>query len=161
MLAAIKQWFEQVDFTDLQTSEDQCNLNQHAVQKLAAALLIEIALTDENFDERERSTLCDVLERVFDLPSEQLDELIKLAQAEQSDASSLYQFTREVNQRFDLGQKYQLVVAMWRVAFADEELDKYEESRIRKISELIYLSHPDFMRAKHQARSEHDKLKNQ
>lgn len=158
MLAAIKQWFEQLDLADIQTSDVQCDLNQRAVQQLAAALLIEIALTDEHFDERERATLCDVLERVFDLPSDQLGTLIELAQAQQSDASSLYQFTSEVNQRFDLGQKYQLVVAMWRVAFADGQLDKYEESRIRKISELIYLSHPDFMRAKHQARSEHNNL---
>jgi uncharacterized tellurite resistance protein B-like protein len=42
---------------------------------------------------------------------------------------------------------------MWRVAYADERLDKYEEHLIRKISDLIYVSHRDFIRTKHSARS--------
>ena len=38
--------------------------------------------------------------------------------------------------------------ALWEVAAEDGNIDKYEEHVIRKISELIYLPHKDFIRAK-------------
>ena len=39
---------------------------------------------------------------------------------------------------------------MWKVAFADGDLDKYEERLIRQMSDLIHVSHRDFIRLKHQ-----------
>jgi uncharacterized tellurite resistance protein B-like protein len=37
---------------------------------------------------------------------------------------------------------------MWRIAFSDKRLDKYEDHLIRKVSELIYVSHSDFIKTK-------------
>jgi uncharacterized tellurite resistance protein B-like protein len=37
---------------------------------------------------------------------------------------------------------------MWELAYADAELDKYEEYVIRKVADLIYVSHSEFIRAK-------------
>jgi uncharacterized tellurite resistance protein B-like protein len=41
---------------------------------------------------------------------------------------------------------------MWQVAFSDDHLDKYEEHLIRKVADLLYVSHSDLMRMKHQAK---------
>ena len=41
---------------------------------------------------------------------------------------------------------------MWRVAYADGRLDKYEESLIRQVAELTYVSHSDYIRLKLAAR---------
>jgi uncharacterized tellurite resistance protein B-like protein len=45
-----------------------------------------------------------------------------------------------------------LVENMWRVAFSDQKLDKYEEALIRKVADLIYVSHQDFIKTKLAAR---------
>jgi uncharacterized tellurite resistance protein B-like protein len=40
------------------------------------------------------------------------------------------------------------VEQLWLIAYADGVIDKYEEAAIRKASELLYVSHSDFIRAK-------------
>ena len=37
---------------------------------------------------------------------------------------------------------------MWDVAFTDSKIDKYEDYTIRKVSELIYVKHKDFISLK-------------
>lgn len=43
---------------------------------------------------------------------------------------------------------------LWRVAFADGRLDRYEEHLIRRIADLLHLPHRDFIRAKLRAQGE-------
>jgi len=42
----------------------------------------------------------------------------------------------------------ELIEKLWQVAFADHQLDKHEEHVIRRISDLIHVSHSDFMKTK-------------
>jgi len=42
---------------------------------------------------------------------------------------------------------------MWRVAMADNALSRYEEHVIRKVADLLYVSHSDFIRSKSEATS--------
>ena len=37
---------------------------------------------------------------------------------------------------------------MWAIAAADGDADSHEEQLIRRVSELLYVSHGDFIRAK-------------
>jgi uncharacterized tellurite resistance protein B-like protein len=45
-------------------------------------------------------------------------------------------------------QKVRVIEHLWGVAFADSILDKHEEYMVRKIADLIYVSHKDFIDAK-------------
>ena len=67
------------------------------------------------------------------------------------ESTSLYEFTRVINDHYSAAQKLQLIEAMWVVAYADGNLDKYEEHLIRQVAEPIYVSHEDFMRSKHRS----------
>jgi uncharacterized tellurite resistance protein B-like protein len=40
---------------------------------------------------------------------------------------------------------------LWQVAYADGQLDKYEDSLVLKISDLLYVSRGRVMRLKHDA----------
>jgi uncharacterized tellurite resistance protein B-like protein len=60
----------------------------------------------------------------------------------------VYGYTRTINESFTEEQKFELVTALWRLALADDGLHRYEEHTIRKIAELIYLSHSRFIEAK-------------
>lgn len=147
MLASFKSFFSELLQTD---SEVIDTLDSR--QLAAAALMIEVATIDENFDETETRTLTAELRRQFELDTDTLEQLVARARAERNDSTSLYQFTRLVNEAFTAEEKYQLLLGMWRVAFADGNLDKYEEHIIRRISELIYVPHKDFIRTKQVAR---------
>ena len=57
-------------------------------------------------------------------------------------------FTREINDSFEYENKCKLIESMWRIAYADGNVDKYEEHIIRKVSSLIYVAHSDFIQAK-------------
>ncbi len=119
-----------------------------------AALMIEIATVDDHYDERELETLQNILREQLDLDDGQLQTLNELAHEEQEKSTSLFEFTTLVNEHFSAEEKYQLTVNLWRVAYADGNIDKYEEYLIRRISELIYVAHSDFIRAKQAARPE-------
>ena len=88
-------------------------------QLAAAALLVEVMVIDGNLDEQELTSISQTLCQILALSSEQVDELIRLSRDEVAEATSLYQFTREINTHFDAEQKMNLLTAMWRVAFAD------------------------------------------
>ena len=123
-------------------------------QLAVAALLIEVATADHVMDGTELNALINLLERKFSLPHEQLLELADLAKTEAAEATSLYQFTQLINNECTPSEKFELIKGMWEIAYADNQLDKYEEYVIRKVADLIHVSHSDFIRAKSIVRAE-------
>ena len=123
-------------------------LSDHQKQLAVAALLVEVAIADHQFSEVELRNLGLILERKFSLSRDELAELISLAKSETNHATSLHQFTQLINHYCTTEEKFKLMKAMWEMAYADGELDKYEDYIIRKVADLIYVSHSEFIRAK-------------
>ena len=128
--------------------DDSSDFVMSRVDLTCAALLIEVMNADHETDEREHEEFTKLLQESYRIADEDLEELTALAKSEARDATSLYQFTRLINDNYDMQQKIALIENMWRIAFSDEQLDKYEDHLIRKVSELIYVSHSDFIKAK-------------
>lgn len=148
MLSSITRFIEQ----HLQPEDDAPALSFEQKQLAVAALLIEVGAADYLLDDTELETLLNILQRQFDLAPERLEELSELARAEKDDATSLHQFTHQINNACTPAEKYDLIESMWQIAYADGELDKYEEALIRQVSELIYVPHTQFIRARNSAR---------
>lgn len=128
---------------------------QHSVDRLhlaSAALLVELANADAQMDANEQEVLLRILETKLDLDKATLDNLWQLAHEEQRGATSLYQFTSLINEAYGHTEKVQLLQHMWEVAYADGRIDRYEEHLIRKVADLLYLTHGDFIRTKLAAR---------
>ena len=123
-------------------------------QVAAAALLFAVARADHVQDAREETTMRSTLQGTFGLSDKELEELLVIASKEVSDASSDYPFTREINDSFSDVEKSGLVKEMWRVAYADGNVHKYEEHLIRKVAVLIYVPHSEFIRTKLEAAKE-------
>lgn len=123
-------------------------LSDHQKQLAVAALLVEVAMADHQFSEVELLNLGAILERKFSLSHNELTELINLAKNETDRATSLHQFTQLINQYSTTEEKFKLMKAMWEMAYADGNLDKYEDYIIRKVADLIYVPHTEFIRAK-------------
>ena len=143
MLKKIKSLF-------FKTSEEETTEVQVAqtIDKTCASLIIEVALADKVFDESEINLLKNMLLDTYSLKLDDANELIANAEKTVNESTSLYGYTREVNDNFDYQSKLDLLDQLWRMAFADGNIDKYEEHVVRKISDLIHISHNDFIQSK-------------
>ncbi|OMH33293.1 TerB family tellurite resistance protein [Motiliproteus sp. MSK22-1] len=150
MLAKITQFFSE----NLELREKQSKIEREDALKLAsAALLVEVSRADFDIDAKEQAAVIDTLKKQFELSNETVESLISLAESEVEESVSLHQFTRLVNDHYNPEQKLALIESMWKVAFADGEIDKYEDYLIRKVADLIYVSHSEFIRCKLKAQS--------
>ena len=119
-----------------------------SLDKACSALLIEVAYADKIFDESEINSLKESLKETYNIDEEIINELISDAKKTVDESTSLYEYTRVVNDEFDYSDKLELLSRIWKLAFADGNLDKYEDHLIRKISDLIHISHSDFIKIK-------------
>ena len=119
-----------------------------SLDKACSALLIEVAYADKIFDESEINSLKKSLKETYNIDEEIINELISDAKKTVDESTSLYEYTRVVNDEFDYSDKLELLSRIWKLAFADGNLDKYEDHLIRKISDLIHISHSDFIKIK-------------
>ena len=122
--------------------------------KACIALLLETSMADEILDESELMALKNTLQKDFQINENEIDELIDLAKENLEDSNSLYEFTRDINDNLDAAERVKLIESMWKIAYADGNIDKYEEHIIRKVSNLIYVAHSDFIKAKLSAKEQ-------
>ena len=141
MIGALKALF---DMPERESEESK----QHRLNVAAAAMLIETARADFTQDEDEQAAMKTLLSKSLGLPATEVQELMETASNRVDEATSLYEFTRIINDHYSAQQKVQLIGAMWAVAFADGNLDKYEEALIRQVAELTYVPHQDYIRCK-------------
>lgn len=147
MLAAIKQFFDR-QIRPAAQAEDG-----HGIRLATAALLFEVMRADYQASDAERQAVLRALEAKFDLTSDETRRLLALAEREVENATDYYQFTSLVNREFSREQKFHVMVALWQVAYADGHIDKYEHHLLRKLGELLYIPHADYVAAKERARS--------
>ncbi|SRR5690606_6078327 len=121
---------------------------EHRLQLATAALLLEVARADFDTHHVELAAVERAIGRTFRLSEAEVQELLRLAEDEVREATSDYAFTSLVNSGFDAADKIRLVELLWEVAYADGELDKHEEHLIRRIADLIYVPHREFIAAK-------------
>ena len=129
-------------------AENQEEKEKNIFNNACAALLIETALADKVFNDEEIDSMKRTLKEVYEIDEKDLDELISESEKKVSESTSLYEYTRLINDLCDYQDKLKLINNLWAMAFADKHLDKYEEYLIRKISDLLYVSHSDFIQQK-------------
>ena len=131
---------------------EESDLSQ--LNNACAALLVEIAFADKEFDETEKTSLKLALMETYAIEEADIDEIIKDAENTVAESTSLYGYTRIVNDEFEYDDKLSLLKNLWKVAYADGNLDKYEEHLLRKISDLIHISHSDYINIKLEVRGD-------
>jgi uncharacterized tellurite resistance protein B-like protein len=138
-------------FADEKDGSNQ--LEEHSLELASAALLYEVARADFTQDAEEEARLSTALQSAFALTEKELERIQSVASDKVDESTSLYDFTRVLNDSATPEEKVKVIELMWDVAYADGEISKYEEHLIRRVAELIYVSHSDFMRMKHEARA--------
>jgi uncharacterized tellurite resistance protein B-like protein len=126
----------------------------------AAALLVHVATTDNDFDDNERAKLRDVLAERFELGAEEADSLIESAIEADREAVDLYQFTSLLNRSFDADQRRKVVEMMFQVAYADGQLSEFEDNIVWRAAELMHVPSRDRVTIRRQVRDESADEKN-
>ncbi|MGO3295441.1 MAG: TerB family tellurite resistance protein [Marinobacter sp.] len=127
--------------------------NERDIAIAATALMVQLSQVDNDEDERELQAIIDCAVKVHQLTREEAKEILDQALAQAQDATSLYEFTGQINEVLDQDGKQALLESIWRVALSDDRIDKYEEHLIRRIADLMHLNHREFILARHRAES--------
>ena len=95
------------------------------------------------------------LSEIFELDRSEVQTLLEAAETRVDEATSLYEFTRVINDSFEHEEKVRIVEMLWRVAYSDGELEKHEGHLVRKVADLLHLRHREYIGAKLRAQEGH------
>ena len=112
-------------------------------------LMIEVSRSDDKFDDLEKDKILSILKSKYNLNETQLETIMKIANQKNEDMISLYEWTTIINSTYQYDERVKILRSLWEVAHADNVIDKYEDYTIRKIADLIYVKHSDFIKTKH------------
>lgn len=122
-----------------------------ALRKATAVLMLDVARADQVFAGSELDRVLELVESHFGLSAKEAAELVDAAGDEAEDLTSVHQFTQLLHEHLNEEEKARIVSLLWQIAYADGHLDKYEDSLVLKISDLLYVSRGRVMRLKHDA----------
>jgi len=148
MLAKIQEFYSKLLQPEVEDEENA----EHKLRLAATALMIEVMRVDDEKSNEEIEAIAKASMSKFGILRSEAEELINLASEELHDSTDYHQFTSLINKGYDMPQKLQIIEFLWEVAYADGELNMYEEHVIRKVSDLIYVPHSEFIRLKEKVR---------
>ncbi|MFC3853149.1 TerB family tellurite resistance protein [Salinispirillum marinum] len=143
MLSKLFEWF------NIETKE---HTGQPRVELAAAVLMVEIIMADHELAPEEETMLRQRFAETLKLDREAVETLLTEAKKEHDETLDMYQYTRVINEAFSAEEKFALMVDLWRLGYADGHLDRDEDYMLRKVADLLYIPHSDFIMAKQRAR---------
>jgi len=118
------------------------------IQVATCIILLEVAKSDDEFSSIEKATVKAILKKKFDVSAEAVEELMEMASKKREESVDLWQFTNLINQNYTKEEKIKIVESAWRVIYADEKLDGYEDHFVHKLAKLLQLDHSELIEAK-------------
>ncbi|MEE9430012.1 MAG: TerB family tellurite resistance protein [Melioribacteraceae bacterium] len=145
-------------FKDLFLKEESANVDSenrnHLLQIASCALFLELANSDDEFTTDEKSNIIELMEKQFNMSPSSVENLIEQAEEKIVNSVSIYEFTEIVNEQLNNDEKYEIIKNLWRLAYVDDKLDKYEDYFIKKISNNLNMSNQDRISAKLEVKDE-------
>jgi len=147
MIESIRSFYEK----HIRPSDDD-QPSARSLQIATAALLIEMTRADFDVSEDEAQAVTRAVGNAFDLSADETDEIVQLAESTMERATSLFTFTSLINEGFSREEKVLVVEMLWQVAYADQRIEAHEQHLMRKLVNLLHVSHSDYIAAKFRAR---------
>ena len=122
--------------------------DENTLQLATAALLMEVAGADDHIDDDERRVIQRIVRDVHELSNKQATGILREAEQRANDLTCLFPFTRLLNDECSLDERIEIVRLLWEVAFVDGHIDAHEEHLVRRIADLLYVPHSQFIRGK-------------
>ena len=142
----LKQLRDIFDKTLINADQEDAQSREHALRLATATLLIEVVRADYEVDVKEIDATIRQLRAHFDLTEDETLLLVKEAEDKADHSVSLQDFTRVLHEQLSEAEKHSVIEMLWRVALADDYLDKHEDYVVRKVAGLLYVRHNDLIR---------------
>ena len=137
-----------------ENADSLASADESEIVPLSAALvLLEVAWADHTLEEKELDLIRSSLIALYGVDNEAANGVLNRAQEERQKNTSMYPFTRQLNDHLSIDERKNLLVHLWRLNSFDGSPFHYEESVIRKTAELLHLRHSEFIEAKLEAKS--------
>ena len=136
-------------------NEAEISLSDEEFRKLclASGLLSRVAFVDKDVTTEERASIVEILRKSWDLRQETAALVAETAISAFEEGVDYYRLSREFFIATDEGERIKFVRALFQVAAADGDLSHDETEEIRKIAQVLKLTHKQFIDAKLSARS--------
>lgn len=154
MLKALSDWMDRA--FGAQAAPPSREDREHALRVATALLLVEVARADFADDLTESEAVFSLLREHFDLSEAETRLLIEEAHQQADHAVELQAFTRRLHETLDSDEKERIVEMLWRVALADDHLDKHEDHLVRRVADLLYVPHRAVVRIRNRVRVPRD-----
>lgn len=122
------------------------------MELVSSVLLLEAAHADKHCSEKELEHVVSTIKSMYGLQEQYIAELLDLARQKRAEAVDMHQFTRAVNEQLNREEKLRLLDEVWKIIYSDGVIDKFEEHFARKLANLLWLEHADFINAKLKAK---------
>lgn len=122
------------------------------MELISSVLLLEAAHADKHCSEKELEHVVQTIKNMYGLNEEYIAELLEVAHQRRAEAVDMHQFTRAVNEQLSRDEKLRLLDDVWKIIYSDGVIDKFEEHFARKLANLLWLEHKDFINAKLKAK---------
>jgi uncharacterized tellurite resistance protein B-like protein len=118
------------------------------IQIATCVILLEVAKFDFDFSSIEKETTKAILKHEFAIPEDAIEDLMKISEEKREDSVDLWNFTNVINQTFSREEKIKIIEAAWKIIYADDKLDKYEDHYVHVLADLLRLRHDELIDAK-------------
>lgn len=125
---------------------------EHTLQLATAVLLIEVMRSDAESTDEEQATILNILKERFQLPDAEVAQLAELGHRTAMTANDLHQFTSIINRELGSSEKVCIIEYMWQIAYADNQISAHENHLMRRMADLLHISHGDYVAAKMRAK---------
>jgi len=127
-------------------------LERRHLQVAVAALLHEASRADYHRGDDEYTVASTALAEMFGLDTAECTALLEEGRTRAEQLTSFYAPVSVIKRAFSLEERVHLVECLWRVAFANGQLNPYEDHYVRKIAHLLYVPNTQSMLARNRAR---------
>lgn len=116
-------------------------------QLMSVVLMLEVAAADFQDPTEEHDLVLRYLQDEFRLSDADAEVVFQRAKALSADAVCLHRFTSKMTD-YSYPQRLDFIEQLWRIAYHDGELDPHEEAMLRKVADLLFIRHSDFIQCK-------------
>ena len=136
-----------------ETNNSEINSVDDTLISYLVSLFVEVSRVDYKIDEKEINFIIEILAKEFNFNLDLIKEKLNIVRT--SDRLIGYHpITKYLNENFDINFKKKVVLGLWKIAFINNDLDKYEDHLVRKVSDLLYINHADNMLLRNKAKED-------
>lgn len=111
-----------------------------ALHMAAAALLVEVARSDDTIDARERARILAMVRQRFGLDADDARTLLRHAEARTQEGAGLFDYVQTIIARCPPDERVWIIEMLWEVVYADGHVADLESNLLRRIGGLLHVS---------------------